>query len=108
MTEKNDTPRPVEDLDRLAEYYDTHDTSAEMEHGRWVDPRPMRTTSLRLPDDLIATLKATAKANGLRYNAFVREVLQRAVSERTDVPAELGKISEQLERIEEAVTGHGG
>ena len=31
-------PRPEAELERLAEYYDTHDTSAEMEHGDWVDP----------------------------------------------------------------------
>jgi len=28
-------PRPAAELKRLAEYDDTHDTSAEMEHGDW-------------------------------------------------------------------------
>jgi hypothetical protein len=48
-------PRPAADLERLAGYYETHDTSAEMEHGEWVEPRPMATTSLRLPAGVIAT-----------------------------------------------------
>ena len=34
-------PRPAADLERLAGYYDTHDTSAEMEHGERVEPQPM-------------------------------------------------------------------
>ena len=37
-------PRPAAELERLAEYYDTHDTSAEMEPGHWADPHPMATT----------------------------------------------------------------
>ena len=31
-------PRPAAELERLAEYYDTHDTSAEMEAGEWAGP----------------------------------------------------------------------
>jgi hypothetical protein len=37
-------PRPAAELERLAEYYDTHDTSAEMEPGAWVEPQPMATS----------------------------------------------------------------
>ena len=36
-------PRPAAELERLAEYYDTHDTSAEMESGDWAEPQPMAT-----------------------------------------------------------------
>jgi hypothetical protein len=46
-------PRPAAELERLAEYYDTHDTSTEMDNGDWVEPQPMATTSLRLPADVI-------------------------------------------------------
>lgn len=36
----HDLPMPIEDLEELAAYYDTHDTSREMEAGlEWVDPR---------------------------------------------------------------------
>ncbi len=54
-------PRPEAELERLAEYYDTHDTSAEMEPGRWVEPQPMATTSLRLPVEVIDQLKRQAQ-----------------------------------------------
>jgi hypothetical protein len=42
-------PRPAAELERLAEYCDTHDTSAEMERGNWVEPQPMATTYARSP-----------------------------------------------------------
>lgn len=32
------TPVSTPDPDHDADYYDTHDTSAEMENGVWVDP----------------------------------------------------------------------
>ena len=35
-------PRSAVELEGLAAYYDAHDTSAEMDHGRWIDPRPMQ------------------------------------------------------------------
>ncbi|HEX7661388.1 MAG TPA: CopG family antitoxin [Pseudonocardiaceae bacterium] len=98
-------PRSRKDLEKLAEYYDTHDTSDQMEHGEWVDPRPMVTTSLRLPAPLIAALKEAANAEGVRYNAFVRDVLQRSISgERAVEVRELASIREKLDRIERAVT----
>lgn len=40
-------PRPVQVIEELAAHYDTNDTSAEAERGEWVDPRPVRTASLR-------------------------------------------------------------
>jgi len=54
--------RPAADLERLAGYYDTHDTSTEMEHGERVEPQPMATTSLRLPAEVIDELKRQARA----------------------------------------------
>ena len=53
-------PQPAAALERLAEYYGTHDTSREMEHGEWVEPQPMATTSLRLPTEVISQLKRQA------------------------------------------------
>jgi hypothetical protein len=47
MTERDEQPpRPAAELEQLASYYDSHDTSAEIEHGTWVEPQPMATTSL--------------------------------------------------------------
>ena len=38
-------PRPVAELEQLASYYDTHDTTAEMEDGEWVEPQLMMDTN---------------------------------------------------------------
>ena len=59
-------PRPAAELERLAEYYDTHDTSTEMDDGDWVEPQPMATTSLRLPADVIDQLKQQARTRHVR------------------------------------------
>ena len=99
-------PRPAAELERLAEYYDTHDTSAEMEPGRWVEPQPMATTSLRLPVDVIEELKRQAQARHVRYTSYVRSILERAA--RGGGPPEIADITERLERIERAVTERQG
>jgi predicted DNA binding CopG/RHH family protein len=99
---KEQLPRPVSELEQLAEYYDSHDTSADMEHGQWVEPRPMATTSLRLPADVIEALKQQARSRHVRYTSYVRSILERAAR---GVPPEITDITERLERIERAVTG---
>jgi hypothetical protein len=96
-------PRPAEELEHLAGYYGSHDTSAEMEHGEWVEPQPMATTSLRLPTEVISQLKQQAKARHLRYTSYVRSILERAAV--TGTQPELADITERLERIERAITG---
>jgi predicted DNA binding CopG/RHH family protein len=99
-------PRPADELDDLAAYYDTHDTAAEMEHGQWVDPRPMKTTSLRLPVDVVEALKARAQRRGVRYTALLREILERAArGEPAAEGEELIQINRRLARIEAALTG---
>jgi uncharacterized protein (DUF4415 family) len=103
MTKRNEKlPGSPAELERLAEYYDTHDTSAEMEHGDWVEPQPMATTSLRLPADVIDQLKQQARARHVRYTSYVRSILERAA--RGGAPPELADITERLERIERALT----
>jgi predicted DNA binding CopG/RHH family protein len=95
-------PRPAAALDQLTDYYDTHDTSTEMEGGEWVEPGPMVTTSLRLPADVINELKRQAQARHVRYTTYIRAILERAAS---GGPAlELADITERLKRIERAVT----
>jgi hypothetical protein len=95
-------PRPAAELERLAGYYDTHDTSAQMEHGDWVEPQPMATTSLRLPVEVIDQLKQQARARHVRYTSYVRSILEQAA--RGGAPPELADITERLERIERALT----
>ena len=94
-------PRPAEQLEHLAEYYGTHDTSTEMEQGEWVEPQPMATTSLRLPTEVISQLKQQAKARHLRYTSYVRSILEHAVAGGPQ--ADLADITERLERIERAL-----
>jgi hypothetical protein len=107
MTKRNEQlPRPAAELERLADYYDSHDTSAEMEHGAWVEPQPMTTTSLRLPADVISQLRLQAEARHVRYTTYVRSILERAA--RGGLPPEIADITERLERIERAVTGNHG
>lgn len=104
MTEQDEQlPRPEAELERLAAYYGSHDTSHEMEHGEWVEPQPMATTSLRLPAGVIIQLKHQAKARHLRYTTYVRLILERAAV--TGPQPELAEITERLERIERAITG---
>jgi hypothetical protein len=95
-------PRPAAELEQLAGYYDTHDTSAEMEVGDWVEPQPMATTSLRLPVDVIEELKRQARARHLRYTSYVRSILEQAA--RGETPSPIADITARLERIERAVT----
>jgi hypothetical protein len=96
-------PRPAAELERLAGYYGSRGTSAEMEQGEWVEPQPMATTSLRLPADVIDQLKRQARARHVRYTSYVRSILERAA--RGGPPPEIAEITERLERIERAVTG---
>jgi hypothetical protein len=95
-------PRPAAELDQLADYYDTHDTSADMENGEWVEPGPMVTTSLRLPADVINELKRQAQTRHVRYTTYIRAILERAAN--GGPPLELADITERLKRIERAVT----
>ena len=103
MTKHNEQlPRSAAELEQLASYYNSHDTSTEMERGEWVEPQPMATTSLRLPADVISQLKLQAKARHVRYTSYVRSILERAA--RGELPPEIADITERLERIERAVT----
>jgi predicted DNA-binding protein len=99
-------PRTAEELEDLATHYDTHDTSSEMESGQWVDPRPMKTTSLRLPVEVVEALKALAQTRGMRYTALVRAIVEQAVHGAwLGESEELAEINERLARIEAVVTG---
>ena len=107
MTKQSEQlPLPAAELEELAKHYGSHETSGEMEHGEWVEPQPMATTSLRLPADVIDELKRQARARQVRYTSYVRSILERAA--RGGAPPEIADITERLERIERAVTrGHG-
>jgi hypothetical protein len=40
MSDHEELPRPAAELEQIAAYYDTHDTSEEMDSGTRVDPQP--------------------------------------------------------------------
>ena len=81
MTQRDEhLPRPAAELEQRASYYDSNDTSAEMEHGTWVEPQPMATTSLCLPADVIGQLKRQAQARRIRYTTYVRSILECAAN----------------------------
>jgi hypothetical protein len=83
MTERDEQlPRSAAELEQLADYYDSHDTSAETEHGTWVEPQPMATTSLRLPADVISQLKHQAQVRHIRYTVYVHSIPERAARDR--------------------------
>jgi predicted transcriptional regulator len=97
-------PRAADELAALADYYDNHDTSGQMDAGRWVDPRPMQTTSLRLPVEVVDALKALAQTRNMRYTALVRDIVEHALHDSRSGEADrLLEINERLARIEAAV-----
>lgn len=97
-------PRPADELEELAAHYGDHDTVEEMDHGEWVDPRPMKTTSLRLPMEVVEALKTLAASRGVRYTALVREMLEQALVVEEGAPShELARLEDRLKRIEQAM-----
>lgn len=75
-------PRSREELEDLAQYYSDHDVSEEVTAGELIS-EPMATTSLRLPDSVIRSLKADAKKQGVPYTRLVRQILVEHVRGKT-------------------------
>lgn len=87
-------PRPAQELEELASYYDDHDTADEMADGQWVEP--MVTTSLRLPRDVFEQLKENARREGKRHTAYIREILERSLED-----ADSGELAEIRTKVDE-------
>ena len=73
---------PVLLTDEEAERFVAEADLTEYDFGEMVPfeftPKDQR-VNMRLPGDLLAAVKAKAKARGLPYQRFIREVLERAV-----------------------------
>ena len=73
---------PVLLSDEEAERFVAEADLTEYDFGEMVPfeftPKDQR-VNMRLPGDLLAAVKAKAKARGLPYQRFIREVLERAV-----------------------------
>jgi predicted DNA binding CopG/RHH family protein len=104
MTKGEKLPRSAEELAELAEHYDNDDTSAEMVAGEWVDPRPMVTTSLRLPDAMVTALKEEARRKGVRYTALVRDILESHLAQQAPT-IDVVSIEARLDRLTVLVEG---
>lgn len=72
-----------DELERIAEYYDTHDTSAGMDGAEPVDPtvveRPMISIPLRLPKAVLDAIRQAARAQGVAPAALVEEWITEAL-----------------------------
>ena len=73
---------PVLLTDEDAERFVAEDDLTEYDFGEMVPfeftPKDRR-VNMRLPGELLAAVKEKAKARGLPYQRFIREVLERAV-----------------------------
>jgi hypothetical protein len=79
----------TKDNDRLAEtadYYETHDISQEMETGTWErhegeqPAAAMSGFNTRLPTTVLNDARAIARARGMSTGAWIREVIEAAVT----------------------------
>ncbi|MDX6238643.1 MAG: hypothetical protein QOG10_3458 [Kribbellaceae bacterium] len=78
-------------LEELADYYDTHDTSAELEDAV-LEPasaaEPMVTYALRLPKPVLDRLRMVAEARDEKVTTLMRSWLEeRLTREESDPPA---------------------
>jgi hypothetical protein len=78
-------------LEDLADYYDTHDTSAELEDAV-LEPasanEPMVTYALRLPRPVLDRLRVVAEARDEKVTTLMRSWLEeRLAREESDPPA---------------------
>ena len=77
-----------DDRSGAAEYYDTHDISAEMEAGEWSrhEGKPPETAmsgfNTRLPTAVLNDARAIARARGMATGAWIREVIEAAIAQQ--------------------------
>ena len=88
-------------LQRLAEYYDTHDTSAELERAERVDepvdPDPMVSLSLRLPKSLLDWVRTQARTEHTKPTQLIRRWIEERRS--SGEPS----LEERVRRLEDLV-----
>ncbi|MGH4016050.1 MAG: hypothetical protein ACRDSL_19430 [Pseudonocardiaceae bacterium] len=93
-------------LQRLAEYYDTHDTSTEIQRAELVDepvdPDPMVSLSLRLPKSLLDWVRTQARAEHTKPTQLIRRWIEEHRSS-----GELS-LEERVRRLENLVQRSAG
>ncbi|WP_170206340.1 hypothetical protein [Halopolyspora algeriensis] len=90
---------PEEQLEALAEYYDTHSGADEphAEEGEWVEPPTMVTVSIRVTERTRDALDRQAAEHGMRRTAYIRQALEDLTSSKRDHDESLEKRVERLE-----------
>ena len=92
-------------LQRLAEYYDTHDTSNELERAQLVDepvdPDPMVSLSLRLPKSLLDWVRAQARTEHTKPTQLIRRWIEER---RAGEPS----LEQRVRRLEDLVQRSAG
>ncbi|MCP3798502.1 BrnA antitoxin family protein [Allokutzneria sp. A3M-2-11 16] len=91
-------------LEEIAEYADSHDFSADMEHGTWHpggerDPDPMVSTSLRLPKSLLDWVRGEAEKSHVKHTALIRSWIEEKRTGSED-------LAQRVKRLENAVFRH--
>ena len=80
-----------DEIDRAAEYFDTHDMSHLIEGGELdtsVSTETSEVVSVRLPGTVMDVIRSVAKAHGVRPSHLIREWLEeRLAREGIDVEA---------------------
>ena len=75
-----------DNLAETAEYYDTHDISADMQAGEWTRHEgkhaetAMSGFNTRLPTAVLNDARAIARARGMATGAWIREAIEAAVA----------------------------
>jgi hypothetical protein len=87
-------------LQRLAEYYNTHDTSGELERAELVDEPvdadPMVSLSLRLPKSLLDWVRAQARSEHTKPTQLIRRWIEER---RTGGPS----LEQRVRRLEDLI-----
>jgi hypothetical protein len=100
-----------DDLEQVAEYYDTHDTSADLERAEYEDAvaaEPMITTSLRLPKPVMDSIRAAADARGMRATVLMREWIEERLAREGGRGEQVVPLSALLAFLVETATEAGG
>jgi hypothetical protein len=89
-------------LQRLAEYYDTHDTSEELERAALVDepmdPDPMLSLSLRLPKSLLDWVRAQARTEHTKPTQLIRRWIEERRSGEPSLEQRVRRLEDLVQR----------
>jgi uncharacterized protein YdiU (UPF0061 family) len=96
-----------EQLERIAQEYETGDASADLERAEYDNSavaEPMVTTSLRLPKPVMDAVRAAADARGIRPTALMREWVEQQLLDQASTGEQVVPISAVLAFLAETAT----